>query len=85
MRRRSGRVVFAPIGENPREEGALVTDSINLAGAIVAETAMDMLAVDTVQISPWALREGLILRRMDRLARDATSETVNPKDLVNRR
>ncbi|MGW2673212.1 Ppx/GppA phosphatase family protein [Kocuria rhizophila] len=56
-----------------------------VAGAIVAETAMDMLAVDTVQISPWALREGLILRRMDRLARDATSETVNPKDLVNRR
>ena len=41
--------------------------------------------MDTVQISPWALREGLILRRMDRLARDATSETVNPKDLVNRR
>ncbi|RLY94299.1 Ppx/GppA family phosphatase [Kocuria tytonicola] len=56
-----------------------------VAGAIVAETAMDMLAVDTLQISPWALREGLILRRMDRLARDATSETVNPKDLVNRR
>ena len=56
-----------------------------VAGAIVAETAMDMLAVDTVQISPWALREGLILRRMDRLVRDATSETVNPKDLVNRR
>ena len=56
-----------------------------VAGAIVAETAMDMLAVDTVQISPWALREGLILRRMDRLARDATSETVTPKDLVNRR
>ncbi|RKQ37046.1 Ppx/GppA phosphatase family protein [Kocuria tytonis] len=53
-----------------------------VAGAIVAETAMDMLKVDTVQISPWALREGLILRRMDRLVRDATSSTVNPKDLV---
>lgn len=36
-----------------------------LAGAIVAEAAMDLLGVDQLEIAPWALREGLILRRLD--------------------
>lgn len=36
-----------------------------LAGAIVAEAAMDLLDIEEVQICPWALREGLILRRLD--------------------
>jgi exopolyphosphatase/guanosine-5'-triphosphate,3'-diphosphate pyrophosphatase len=36
-----------------------------LAGAIVAEAAMDLLGVDQVEIGPWALREGVILRRID--------------------
>ena len=36
-----------------------------LAGAIVAEAAMDLLGVDEVEIGPWALREGVILRRID--------------------
>jgi exopolyphosphatase/guanosine-5'-triphosphate,3'-diphosphate pyrophosphatase len=36
-----------------------------LAGAIVAEAALDALAVDEVVICPWALREGVILRRLD--------------------
>jgi exopolyphosphatase/guanosine-5'-triphosphate,3'-diphosphate pyrophosphatase len=36
-----------------------------LAGAIVAEAAMDLLGVDRLDICPWALREGLILRRLD--------------------
>jgi exopolyphosphatase/guanosine-5'-triphosphate,3'-diphosphate pyrophosphatase len=38
-----------------------------LAGALVAEAAMDLLQVDVVEICPWALREGLILRHLDRL------------------
>ncbi|TXN28733.1 Ppx/GppA phosphatase family protein [Lacisediminihabitans profunda] len=38
-----------------------------LAAALVAETAMEGLGVDSVQICPWALREGLILRRFDHL------------------
>ncbi|RKW71336.1 Ppx/GppA phosphatase family protein [Galactobacter caseinivorans] len=41
-----------------------------LAGAIVAETAMEALDVDEVRVCPWALREGLILHRFDRLMRD---------------
>jgi exopolyphosphatase/guanosine-5'-triphosphate,3'-diphosphate pyrophosphatase len=36
-----------------------------LAGALVADAAMDLLGVERLQISPWALREGLILRRLD--------------------
>lgn len=36
-----------------------------VAGAVVAEAAMDLLDLEAVQICPWALREGLILRRLD--------------------
>ena len=38
-----------------------------LAGALVAEAAMDLLDVDVLEICPWALREGLILSRLDSL------------------
>jgi exopolyphosphatase / guanosine-5'-triphosphate,3'-diphosphate pyrophosphatase len=41
-----------------------------LAGAIVADAAMDLLGVDELEICPWALREGVILRRLDQLATD---------------
>ncbi|MFC0602009.1 Ppx/GppA phosphatase family protein [Streptomyces palmae] len=37
------------------------------AGALVAEGAMDLFGVDELEICPWALREGLILRRLDHL------------------
>ena len=36
-----------------------------LAGAVVAEVAMRTLGLGAVQICPWALREGVILRRLD--------------------
>ncbi|MCW2656148.1 MAG: hypothetical protein JWR06_341 [Jatrophihabitans sp.] len=36
-----------------------------LAGAVVATAAMDALGVDEVELCPWALREGVILRRLD--------------------
>jgi len=38
-----------------------------LAGALVAEAAMDLFEVDVLEICPWALREGVILRRLDHL------------------
>jgi exopolyphosphatase / guanosine-5'-triphosphate,3'-diphosphate pyrophosphatase len=38
-----------------------------LAGALVAEGAMDLFGVDELEICPWALREGVILRRLDQL------------------
>lgn len=40
-----------------------------LAGAIVAEAAMDILGVTRLEIGPWALREGVILERIDRIGR----------------
>ena len=36
-----------------------------LAGALVAEAALDLLGIDMVEIGPWALREGVIIRRLD--------------------
>ncbi|MEU6229419.1 Ppx/GppA phosphatase family protein [Streptomyces sp. NPDC047042] len=38
-----------------------------LAGALVAEAAMDLFAVKTLEVCPWALREGVILRRLDHM------------------
>ncbi|CNE72729.1 Ppx/GppA phosphatase [Mycobacterium tuberculosis] len=36
-----------------------------LAGAIVADAAMDLFQLTELEICPWALREGVILRRLD--------------------
>jgi exopolyphosphatase/guanosine-5'-triphosphate,3'-diphosphate pyrophosphatase len=38
-----------------------------LAGALVAEAVMDLFGIEVLEICPWALREGVILRRLDRL------------------
>ncbi|MDL4821180.1 Ppx/GppA phosphatase family protein [Actinomadura opuntiae] len=38
-----------------------------LAGAIVADAAMDLFEAKELEICPWALREGVILRRLDSL------------------
>lgn len=42
-----------------------------LAGAIVAQETMEFLKLDTLEICPWALREGIILRRLDWFPDDA--------------
>ncbi len=39
-----------------------------VAGAIVAEAAMDLLDLPSVLIGPWALREGVLLQRLDQLS-----------------
>jgi exopolyphosphatase/guanosine-5'-triphosphate,3'-diphosphate pyrophosphatase len=36
-----------------------------VAGALVAEASMRALSLEAMQICPWALREGIILRRLD--------------------
>lgn len=63
----------------PRIAAMTVADRVNLpgvseirapqllAGAMVAEAAMDLFSIRTLQICPWALREGLILQRLDYL------------------
>jgi exopolyphosphatase/guanosine-5'-triphosphate,3'-diphosphate pyrophosphatase len=44
-----------------------------LAGAVVADAAMDLFGVEELELCPWALREGVILQRLDGMAgrRDA--------------
>jgi exopolyphosphatase/guanosine-5'-triphosphate,3'-diphosphate pyrophosphatase len=37
----------------------------SLAGAIVAHAAMSALRLDAVTVCPWALREGILLRRLE--------------------
>ena len=39
-----------------------------VAGAIVAHEVMDRLGITEVEICPWALREGILLRRLDWLS-----------------
>jgi exopolyphosphatase/guanosine-5'-triphosphate,3'-diphosphate pyrophosphatase len=46
-------------GVSPSRAGQL------LAGALVAEAAMALLGAEHLDICPWALREGIILRRLD--------------------
>jgi exopolyphosphatase/guanosine-5'-triphosphate,3'-diphosphate pyrophosphatase len=45
------------------------------AGAIVADAILDLLRVDQLELCPWALREGVILRRLDRLAQGLSAVT----------
>ena len=45
-----------------------------LAAAVVASEAMDLLGIDEVEICPWALREGVILRELDHLPAEWTAE-----------
>jgi exopolyphosphatase / guanosine-5'-triphosphate,3'-diphosphate pyrophosphatase len=37
-------------------------------GALVAEAAMDIFDLDALEICPWALREGVILERLDQIS-----------------
>jgi len=37
----------------------------------VAQETMEFLKLETLEICPWALREGIILRRLDWFADDA--------------
>ncbi|WP_037574824.1 Ppx/GppA phosphatase family protein [Phaeacidiphilus oryzae] len=54
-------------GVSPGRAGQL------LAGALVADGVMDLFGVAELDTCPWALREGVILRRLDRM-RDGTGE-----------
>jgi len=47
------------------------------AGAIVADAAMDLFKIDQLQICPWALREGVILRQLDAMPARPAPE-LNP-------
>ncbi|MFD9895642.1 hypothetical protein ACFWY9_40395 [Amycolatopsis sp. NPDC059027] len=55
-----------PSGELAHLEGVSASRSHQLvAGALVAQGAMRALSLGELEICPWALREGVILRRLD--------------------
>jgi len=39
-----------------------------LAGALVADAVMDIFEIEQLEICPWALREGVILERLDQIS-----------------
>ena len=51
-----------------------------VAGALVAEAAMRALNVDKLEICPWALREGVILKRIDQGALEAHTKADKGDD-----
>lgn len=77
VRRTLGRAALADIvdrlaGMTAAERAALPGVSAPrapqlVAGAVVAHAALDLFDVETIDICPWALREGVILRRLDAL------------------
>lgn len=69
LRQVLGFIRHIPPAQLPELEGVSAQRAHQLlAGAVVAEAVMRRLGVDRVDICPWALREGVILRRLDQLA-----------------
>jgi exopolyphosphatase / guanosine-5'-triphosphate,3'-diphosphate pyrophosphatase len=60
------RLATMDSSERVRQPGVSAARSPQLpAGAIVADAMMDLMDVSQLEICPWALREGVILRRLD--------------------
>ena len=57
-------VIAAFVAHTPRAHTELIFRAW-IAGALVAEAVLDLLGLDALEICPWALREGIILRRLD--------------------
>ena len=49
-------------GVSPERAGQL------LAGALVADAAMELFGIEELEICPWALREGVILEQLDAMS-----------------
>ncbi|MFG1660603.1 Ppx/GppA phosphatase family protein [Micromonospora chersina] len=69
LRQVLGFIRHIPPAQLPELEGVSAQRAHQLlAGAVVAEAVLRRLDVDCLDICPWALREGVILRRLDQLA-----------------
>jgi exopolyphosphatase / guanosine-5'-triphosphate,3'-diphosphate pyrophosphatase len=63
------RLAKIPADARPALPGITADRTFQIvAGAVVLSEAMRAFRVDELEVSPWALREGLILRRLDRLS-----------------
>ena len=66
LKARLDRLAQMPAAERATLPGISVARARqSLAGAVVAHTARSLLEVDTVTVCPWALREGILLRRLE--------------------
>jgi exopolyphosphatase/guanosine-5'-triphosphate,3'-diphosphate pyrophosphatase len=54
-----------------------------VAGALVADATMDLFELPELAICPWALREGVILRRLDVLPGALPAGTPDPVRTAN--
>jgi len=65
----AARLPKMPLAERARLQGVSAGRAPQLpAGVIVADAAIDLFGVPELVICPWALREGVILRRLDMLS-----------------
>ncbi|GLW06586.1 hypothetical protein Misp01_17160 [Microtetraspora sp. NBRC 13810] len=63
------RLVRSTVAERAQLPGVSEGRAAQLAaGAIVADAVMDLFEVTRLEVCPWALREGVILRRLDAMA-----------------
>jgi exopolyphosphatase/guanosine-5'-triphosphate,3'-diphosphate pyrophosphatase len=63
------RLTRLPAAERAKLPGISAARSRqSLAGAVVAYTTMRLFGLDEVTICPWALREGILLRRLEQAA-----------------
>ena len=66
LRRSVDRLAALPGAERSRLPGISAPRSNqSLAGAVVGHTAMKLTGLKTVTICPWAIREGILLRRIE--------------------
>ncbi|GGF45381.1 hypothetical protein GCM10011519_19100 [Marmoricola endophyticus] len=49
-----------------------------LAGALVADAVLDIFGLSELEICPWALREGVILRRLDQITSQDPDDSGDP-------
>jgi exopolyphosphatase/guanosine-5'-triphosphate,3'-diphosphate pyrophosphatase len=66
LRRQLDRLARLPAADRARLPGISKPRARqSLAGALLAHTAMDLLGLRQVVVCPWALREGILLRRLE--------------------
>jgi exopolyphosphatase / guanosine-5'-triphosphate,3'-diphosphate pyrophosphatase len=74
------RLAQMTVAERAQLAGVSATRAPQLpAGAIVADATMDLFGVDELEMCPWALREGVILRRLDVMAGRSDPMALRPQ------
>lgn len=74
------RLKVMPVADRVKLNGVKVerADQV-LAGALVAQATMRALEVEALTICPWALREGIILRRLDMIQMPEIDGVATPR------